>query len=713
MVGVPGKYKGCNSCRVRRVKCDNSRPYCRKCIDSGRECLGYERETVFIIGTIEDGGRCSSHPPRVIKSRKGKASTSSRSGGEGEDDEKEGKTPPRKEEGRAQRLELFPDHGHPLQSAWDDFLSVSTGDGRRCSLRFEAVNTRLRSVVRGGDGRSDGFAVKSMAEYEVPNLGMYFGGQEFELRGQCLVSLPGDQDGDAYWRLVGECVFVYEHNNSTPYTNLYNNQPKDFAVQSDPIRRVGSENLQIFPDHHFFVRVYRPNAILSALLNRVPTFLESAEWTSIPWGKHPKSILDQLLDIIAILPRTLWRADRVAEEVPSLPRRQRAQDLLNNCLNIERQFNAWSAGFSAEMTAFVSRQSTAVITPSSSSTSMGEYGGPVQSYLATPPAVTAYDYLSPSSSPYPQSQGQGQHRRSPSNSVSRSRGTPSPTPSASASSPRFQPYPMNSPHQQAKSRRTSPSYPVQYPYPSSNPPLVFANSQLALAYILYHISLMQLYQTIERLYWSIFESLPMGTPLEVQMQMQQLPMDFMNNVDLARYGTKAVRGLAERVCRSLESALSNGAEPGLLAYPLYWVRSFYESVGMGSGIAMGITSTSWDGLGVDIMGMGGPVGGNSFNMGMNMNNGMAGSMAINYSAGMENLNMMGLDGLNNNAMIGTTATAMMQRQQQQSQSQPQDGRLELMWCDQFRERLRAKGSEITNSIMGQGKKWEEIASYGY
>lgn len=125
-----------------------------------------------------------------------------------------------------------------------------------------------------------------MAEYEMPNLQVYFGGQDFELKSQCLVSLPEAQEGNAYMPSIGSCVFLYEvsvsasithqgwmkpgfldtnknmqHNNSTLYTNLYSNQPKDFAVQNDPIRRAGPEKFQTFPKHHFFVRAYRPNAV--------------------------------------------------------------------------------------------------------------------------------------------------------------------------------------------------------------------------------------------------------------------------------------------------------------------------------------------------------------------------------------------------------------------------------------------------------------------
>lgn len=72
MVGVAGKYKGCNTCRARRVKvraysdflvcmdsliglkCDNERPTCRKCSDSGRECQGYG-ESFFPIHISQSG----------------------------------------------------------------------------------------------------------------------------------------------------------------------------------------------------------------------------------------------------------------------------------------------------------------------------------------------------------------------------------------------------------------------------------------------------------------------------------------------------------------------------------------------------------------------------------------------------------------------------------------------------------------------------------
>ncbi|EEY23486.1 conserved hypothetical protein [Verticillium alfalfae VaMs.102] len=44
MVGVPGRSKGCNTCRRRK----KGRPVCGQCLKSRVECTGYERQRVFI-----------------------------------------------------------------------------------------------------------------------------------------------------------------------------------------------------------------------------------------------------------------------------------------------------------------------------------------------------------------------------------------------------------------------------------------------------------------------------------------------------------------------------------------------------------------------------------------------------------------------------------------------------------------------------------------
>ncbi|KAG0651556.1 Aspercryptin biosynthesis cluster-specific transcription regulator atnN [Hyphodiscus hymeniophilus] len=59
MVGIPGKSKGCHTCRRRKIKliivlqCDLEEPNCNRCRQSGRECEGYKRGAVFLNRTAQ------------------------------------------------------------------------------------------------------------------------------------------------------------------------------------------------------------------------------------------------------------------------------------------------------------------------------------------------------------------------------------------------------------------------------------------------------------------------------------------------------------------------------------------------------------------------------------------------------------------------------------------------------------------------------------
>lgn len=55
MVSPGHASKGCVNCKARRIKCDETWPNCRRCIASGRTCLGYRGQTRRII---EDAQRC-------------------------------------------------------------------------------------------------------------------------------------------------------------------------------------------------------------------------------------------------------------------------------------------------------------------------------------------------------------------------------------------------------------------------------------------------------------------------------------------------------------------------------------------------------------------------------------------------------------------------------------------------------------------------------
>ena len=43
--------RGCGSCKRRRIKCDETRPQCTRCRNSGIECTGYQRRLRFVDET--------------------------------------------------------------------------------------------------------------------------------------------------------------------------------------------------------------------------------------------------------------------------------------------------------------------------------------------------------------------------------------------------------------------------------------------------------------------------------------------------------------------------------------------------------------------------------------------------------------------------------------------------------------------------------------
>lgn len=315
MVGVPGKYKGCETCRRRRVKCDNARPFCRKCVDNGRECEGYERQMVFITATLEDGGRCSSHPPRQVGSSGKKAKSQS---------------PPGEE-----RPQFFAEH--PLRPSWTDLITLSRA-GASQLFQIVAVNTGLQGVFEDGSGKEN-FSLEAPA-YSLPDFPFYASGGELDIKGRCVVHLPSDLERD---RGPGNlCMYLYEFG-SAPLSPASANRWPSTADQTSGIKRRGPQSFMSFPAHHFFSRIYRPCAISAALLSRNETFLATPEWMTVPWEHHEKSSLDRLFDILALVPSILARSDIILSEPFTQIRQHRVQDLLAHCLQVEHQLDEWYA----------------------------------------------------------------------------------------------------------------------------------------------------------------------------------------------------------------------------------------------------------------------------------------------------------------------------------------------------------------------------------
>jgi len=130
---------------------------------------------------------------------------------------------------------------------------------------------------------------------------------------------------------------------------------------------------------------------------------------------------------------------------------------------------------------------------------------------------------------------------------------------------------------------------------------------------------------VESLYWTFFQPVVDGP---FPQSVPALPPT-LEDINMMRYGRKAIRELASNICRSLDFALARIVQPDLLVVPLFVVWQFYQHLGLDHG------------------------GGEDEVFG--------------------------------------------------------DGRLELMWCDAFRQRLVAKGRDMQDVV--QGKQWRDVASF--
>lgn len=151
---------------------------------------------MFIIGTLQDQGRCSSHPPRVVKSsKKGKASS-------------------KKE---AEKLDLVPNE--PLRPAWDDLISVSNA-GKTYNIQNAALHTKLDEITRrasSNEGDEDDSGVGSnfisLPAYEPPNVQPFVSEGDFQLRSQAMVHLSPleETQGEGLQTTTDSiCMFLYE-----------------------------------------------------------------------------------------------------------------------------------------------------------------------------------------------------------------------------------------------------------------------------------------------------------------------------------------------------------------------------------------------------------------------------------------------------------------------------------------------------------------------
>jgi hypothetical protein len=60
------RSRGCRTCRARKVKCDQTHPFCQRCAGSGLKCRGYSEPTTFLHENPQSTDLSLSAEPRAL-----------------------------------------------------------------------------------------------------------------------------------------------------------------------------------------------------------------------------------------------------------------------------------------------------------------------------------------------------------------------------------------------------------------------------------------------------------------------------------------------------------------------------------------------------------------------------------------------------------------------------------------------------------------------
>lgn len=285
-------------------QCDNQKPECQKCKDSGRQCGGYNRERVWILATTDDQGRCSSHPHRALSASK---STKSRP-------ELKAKVRNRASSHPSFSQETSCRINHEFGS---QFVPISDPPSSRIRCMAMAVNLASLSTRRAQN--TDCFTIPSLAYGNPPVTST---SQDFSLRAICLsngkssgeilteenlgshsnvkrelstspfiesagsgsdgrnsyfLEIPSKTPSTSSLTSSSSCLFLYESQpapggsiiqpldrpfpQSIQTTDLNTSWKHVMGGSGRTVHRLGPEAFISFPDHHFFSRIFRPKAV--------------------------------------------------------------------------------------------------------------------------------------------------------------------------------------------------------------------------------------------------------------------------------------------------------------------------------------------------------------------------------------------------------------------------------------------------------------------
>lgn len=337
MVGVPGRSKGCVTCRKRKKGCDLAQPACGQCNERGIVCGGYDLDRIFIYQANEKGKKTA--PP-------------------------------------ATPTQLVPiknaANANISASRQPRPISIVLPDTLRCSAYSEKTVEAFISMYipcgkyRASNSDSQGFidvlpvmiirdkalqmavlAIGTAAlgrSTEDPNLSR----QANTLYGQALMETgmalrdPTRATSEAMM-LVPRTMALFEilfgaDKSVDQATSWLSHAMGEMALITS--RGPGSFS-KGDAAHYLFVNA-RFRLLISAVRTRKATILNTPEWKTLPWDRIPKTANDTLCDIFCGVPELMEAMELIVSGTLSPKREERLRTaIISKAWALHLQLQDW------------------------------------------------------------------------------------------------------------------------------------------------------------------------------------------------------------------------------------------------------------------------------------------------------------------------------------------------------------------------------------
>ncbi|OAG12268.1 uncharacterized protein CC84DRAFT_94965 [Paraphaeosphaeria sporulosa] len=335
MVGVPGRSKGCSTCRYRKKGCDQLRPICGNCIRGGLECGGYERTIILVHA--DDSGKGTYKP--VVKKAQNRSQQPGPMCG------------PVFVAPQSKGLNRTSFELRFYENFWDLFLPPRSGPVDPCTTSFVSSGTQWADYTLNCVPRSEvtrcALLALSTSKIGRDTEDKLLTRQGLELYGKALslfakeLQTPGKAKP---FEVLNCCRILALYEQLNDISAAARNWKGHIQGLLSLVHQHPPEAFSHTGAHEIFLEC-RHNGVTSALANRKATFLSKPEWISGPWKSRHKDVVDTAFDILVKIPGVLEEWDLISTRTSTGEALRRARVFRDQCSKVDHELSMWYSSF--------------------------------------------------------------------------------------------------------------------------------------------------------------------------------------------------------------------------------------------------------------------------------------------------------------------------------------------------------------------------------